>query len=139
MWNLQHVIFILRQRYWQIFKSALVTFKLHFKETLGLRLGLVHIWFIKRSSEVMQTNVFIRESLTLNLWKKNPTFLVFFLTYFFSIFFFFFLIWAPDSWRHIADTTKKPNLNMLQHLRFQCNFLHSDLKKFSSTQQNILF
>ena len=27
MWNLQHIIFIWRQRYWQIFKSALVYLK----------------------------------------------------------------------------------------------------------------
>ena len=34
MWNLQHIIFIWRRRYWQIFKSALVYLKGHSKLTL---------------------------------------------------------------------------------------------------------
>ena len=56
MWNLQHIIFIWRQRYWQIFKSALVYFKvLYLKYKFGqIRSNVIASSNLRKTSHISQ-------------------------------------------------------------------------------------
>ena len=60
MWNLQHIIFIWRRRYWQIFKSALVCLQPVFLFCKLIRSPIFAFWYqddernIKRGSREQQ-------------------------------------------------------------------------------------